>query len=175
MTLRCPEEGAGRPGDVTARTMLQPVGLTTGTKRSSRICLRYQLITPTPTAPATTTSEPRIGYASLAARSQLSQSCRHFSRGRRRGDCRWVAILSVERRVRERPGMFSRQPDVDRDRRRADLINRARVLSARMVGTTTGRSGRRARWWVWRLSSVQSFGLETDCTASCETSRRNGM
>ena len=71
--------------------------------------------------------------------------------------------------------MFSRPPDVNRDRRRADLINRARVLSARMVGTTTGRSGRRARWWVWRLSSGQSFGLEIDRTASCETSPRNGM
>ena len=33
-------------------------------------------------------------------------------------------------RVRERPGMFSRQPDVDRDRRRADLINRARLVRA---------------------------------------------
>jgi hypothetical protein len=33
-------------------------------------------------------------------------------------------------RVRERPGMFSRPPDVDRDRRRADLINRARLVRA---------------------------------------------
>ena len=114
--------------------MLQPVGLTTGTTRSFRICLRYQLIC----THANSASEPCIGYASLAARSHLSQSCRHFSHGRRSGDCRWVAILSVERRVRERPGMFSRPPDVNRDSRRADLINRARVLSARMVGTTTG-------------------------------------
>ena len=38
-----------------------------GTWRSFRIYLRYQLNTPTPTAPATATSEPCIGYASLAA------------------------------------------------------------------------------------------------------------
>jgi hypothetical protein len=57
---------ARRPGDVTARMMLEPVGLTTGTTRSFRICLRYQLITPTATAPATSTSEPCIGCASLA-------------------------------------------------------------------------------------------------------------
>jgi len=53
---RCRAQGAGRQGDVTARMMLQPVGLTMGTTRSFRICLRYQLITPTPTAPATATT-----------------------------------------------------------------------------------------------------------------------
>src|SRR6185436_15531165 len=53
---RCRAQGAGRQGDVTARMMLQPVGLTTGTTRSFRICSRYQLITSTPTAPATATT-----------------------------------------------------------------------------------------------------------------------
>ena len=55
-TGRCRAQGAGRQGDVTARMMLQPVGLTMGTTRSFRICLRYQLITPKPTAPATATT-----------------------------------------------------------------------------------------------------------------------
>ena len=64
-----------------------------------------------------------------------------------------LRYFPVERRVRERPGMFSRQPDVDRDRRRADLINRARLVRAH------GWDDYRAVWssgevWVWRLSSV---------------------
>ena len=60
---RCPGHGRARYARAVLTT--ESVGLM-GKTGSFRICLRYQLITPTPTAPATAISEPCIEYASLA-------------------------------------------------------------------------------------------------------------